>query len=243
MPSEIVIEKRKQNFINNSVIKHINKYDYSKVEYKSAKKTVEIVCPKHGSFFQMPTNHLYGKGCLKCGVESNTNRMTKTINRFIEEASSIHNERYDYSQSIYVNDKTKVKILCYTHGVFLQTPSHHLRGVGCPFCHESKGEYIINNYLISKNIEFIRQRKFSDCRYKSMLSFDFWIESKNILIEFDGIQHFYPVEIFGGEIALSNLKICDNIKDKYCLDKSILLLRISYLQIDNISEILDSYLS
>jgi len=245
---DILIKNKKR--INKSAIFpiksseiHKNKYDYSDVEYVSAKKPVQISCPIHGSFFQTPDNHLSGKGCPKCGVDKNSNKSRKSLEEFVKSAHNIHKNKYDYSDVIYINDITKVRISCPKHGIFIQKPSHHLRGVGCPTCQESKGESIISNYLTSIDLKFERQKKFKECRYKYELPFDFWIESKNLLIEFDGIQHFNPIDYFGGQEKFEYLQLCDGIKSKFCSDNNINLLRITYRDIKEIEQILRNYLS
>lgn len=112
----------------------------------------------------------------------------------------------------------------------------------------SKGEDKIRAYLVAQNIKYIRQYCFDDCRgVKRPLPFDFAIfDNKNnlmCLIEYDGKQHFEPVN-FGGcsdEIALQeheNLKQNDQIKNEYCKKNNIKLIRIPYWEFDNIEEIL-----
>jgi len=123
-------KKTTQQFIAEATLKHNGSYDYSKVEYKNAYTKVIITCPIHGDFEQTPTNHLYGYGCSKCGVE----KTTKTTQQFIEQVSLKHNGFYDYSKVDYKNDKTKVVITCPIHGDFEQAPHHHLKGHGCPKC-------------------------------------------------------------------------------------------------------------
>ena len=93
----------------------------------------------------------------------------------------------------------------------------------------SKGEIFIGKILKELNISFIREKTFNDLRYKSFLRFDFYFQVKNIefVLEFDGIQHDIPIEFFGGQEAYDNLKIRDNIKEKYCIEKNIKLIRIN----------------
>jgi superfamily II DNA or RNA helicase len=117
-----------EEFIKRAKEVHGDKYDYSKVEYKSAKEKVCIICPLHGEFWQIPSNHLHGYGCPKC---SGKNRTTED---FIAEARKIHGDKYDYSKVEYVNTKTKVCIICPEHGEFWQNPCDHLIGKGCPKC-------------------------------------------------------------------------------------------------------------
>ena len=116
-------------FIKKVKIIHNNKYDYSKVEYKNSQTKVCIICPQHGEFWQTPSMHLCGQGCPTCaGI------VRKDTKQFVNEARKVHGDRYDYSKVEYVNNRTKVCIICPIHGEFWQSPKHHLKGKGCPMC-------------------------------------------------------------------------------------------------------------
>ena len=128
-----VANKKKSNtdkFIISSKGVHRNKYDYSKVDYRNSSTKVEIICSDHGSFWQTPNSHLQGSGCPACGA----NKRKSNTEEFIEKARKKHGDRYDYSKVNYKNNKTKVEIVCSTHGSFMQTPSDHLNGSNCPVC-------------------------------------------------------------------------------------------------------------
>lgn len=102
----------------------------------------------------------------------------------------------------------------------------------------SKGENKIKEVLNSLNIEFETEKKFNDLKYKVPLRFDFYIKDKNIAIEFDGIQHFKPIEYFGGEEYLEVSRIRDEIKNTYCKKNNIKLIRIPYTDYNEIEFIL-----
>ena len=120
---------------------HSDKYDYSKVKYVNNTTKVCIKCPKHGEFWQKPNNHTQGQGCPKCGIEKNAENQTLTKEEFIKNAKEVHGKKYEYSKVNYVNNSTKVTIICPKHGEFWQTPNSHTQGVGCPKCaYEDKGE-------------------------------------------------------------------------------------------------------
>lgn len=123
-----------QNFINKSLKVHGDRYDYSKVEYKNGDTKVCVICKKHGEFWVTPKNHLKGRNCPKCAIEGRSRKRSKTTNEFMEEAVAVHGNRYDYSKVDYVNNSTKVCIICPKHGEFWQTPSNHLSGKGCNKC-------------------------------------------------------------------------------------------------------------
>ena len=115
--------------IEEFVKKHGNKYDYSLVDYKTAKTKVIIICKLHGEFSQKAIKHKNGSGCPKC---SKVHRYT--TKEIIQEFQKIHGQQYDYSKVVYKGAKNKVIINCSEHGEFLQSPSKHLNSLGCKKC-------------------------------------------------------------------------------------------------------------
>lgn len=114
--------------------KHGNKYDYSKVKYLNRYTEIEIICPIHGSFYQMPDVHSSGSGCPKCGlVNSGLSRRTPE-SEVLQKFHEVHKDLYDYSEVVYQTMTTPVSIICKEHGAFLQTPYNHIKGHGCPTC-------------------------------------------------------------------------------------------------------------
>ena len=108
---------------------HENKFDYSLAEYKNIREKVTIICPEHGEFRQTPLAHiLNGQGCPKCAH--------KGLDRdeIIKEFRGVHGDRYDYSKAVFGKLNDKVIIICPEHGEFLQSPTKHLSGQGCPKC-------------------------------------------------------------------------------------------------------------
>ena len=128
------MSKRKttEEFIQEAKLIHGNIYDYSNVEYVNWKTKVCIICPEHGKFNQIALGHLQGQGCPKCG---GTKKLT--TNEFIKKAILKYENKYDYSKVNYINNKTKVCIICPIHGEFWQTPNNHLTGYGCDKCGNS----------------------------------------------------------------------------------------------------------
>ena len=138
-------------FVNKSTVIHNNKYDYSLVDYINRTIKVKIICPTHGIFHQSPSSHLKGIGCKKCSF----NKLSLNTTDFIRLSNEKHNNKYDYSLVDYINNKTKIKIICERHGIFYQRASSHLYGNGCPYCKESKGELQIKKLLDNKNIKLL----------------------------------------------------------------------------------------
>ena len=160
------------------------------------------------------------------------------IDNFIERSNKIHNSKYDYSLVNYINTKTKVKIICHSHGEFEQTPNNHLRGYGCPICNISKGENVIKEYLDKNNIRYIWHYSFDDCRNKYPLWFDFYLTDLNTCVEYDGIQHYESIDYFGGLETFKNIQKNDKIKNKYCEKNGINLIRFKYNEKINLNIIL-----
>ena len=141
----------------------------------------------------------------------------------------MHGDKYDYSKVEYVNNHTKVCIICPKHGEFWQRPILHMNGYGCPKCiTTSKGSEYVKKLLEEFDVEYLTEYKFDDCRNKLPLPFDFYIPDHNICIEYDGIQHFEPVEFFGGLKSFEHRKKLDAMKTNYCKLNDILLIRIRY---------------
>jgi hypothetical protein len=114
--------------------KHDYLYCYKKVEYVNGRTPIKIHCPNHGVFFMRPDNHLSGQGCPKCGDYRQATLKKLTDYKFTEKANRVHNSKYDYSRIKYNGSHRKIKIFCRRHGYFVQTPTHHLSGEGCPRC-------------------------------------------------------------------------------------------------------------
>lgn len=209
---------------------HGDKYDYSKSIYENGKSNVCIICPVHGEFYQRAEGHLYGKGCSKCSG-------TKKLNNkeFIEKARKVHSDKYDYSKVEYKGNKIPVCIICPVHGEFWQTPNDHIsKKCGCLNCNESHLEKEVNNFLLKNDIIFERQKRF---KWLGKQSLDFYLPDYNIAIECQGIQHFKPVDIFGGIKGFEKTIERDVIKAKLCDNNDVHLIYFNYN--DNIEEIMD----
>lgn len=207
---------------------HGNRYDYSKVNVVDSKTPVIVICKLHGEFYPNPNGHLRGTGCPKCSILEQVEKQRKTLEEFINESKKIHGNVYDYSKVDYLDSSSNITIVCIKHGEFYPTPNNHLRGSGCPTCKSSKGEVEITNFFINKKIKFIAQHKFHDLFYKGKLRCDFYLIDYNLVIEYNGEQHYFPNSFFGGEEGFNKTKMRDEIKKQYCLDKGIAYEIIKY---------------
>jgi len=121
-----------EEWIKLAIEKHNGKYDYSQVKYIKCDSKIKIICPEHGLFKQKADVHLKGHGCSKC-----SKCYQYTTKEWIEEAKKVHGDKYDYSKTEYINNRTGVVIICHTHGDFWQTAGIHInQECGCPRCYK-----------------------------------------------------------------------------------------------------------
>ena len=238
------IRERSELFHKNATALHNGLYDYSKFVYDQNKTKGIIICKKHGEFLQSPNNHLKGQGCPRCVC----NRKVFRREEFVEQSAKTHNNLYDYSKFVYYDSHTKGIIICQRHGEFYQIPNKHLNGQGCPKCNLPKGEVIIGKWLAENGIKYEPQKRFDSCinpRTGRKLTFDFFVEGRNILIEFDGPQHFKVGKIgnhFMSSLELKRIQTRDKIKTKFAYTNNITLIRIPYTKFNAINQILERYL-
>ena len=206
---------------------HKNKFDYSKVHFVSPYEKVCIVCPEHGEFWQKPSIHLRGYGCPVCGGSQRL-----TTEEFIEKANRVHNNRYLYDKTEYINTGTKVCITCPIHGDFWQTPNNHLFGAGCPVCNQSHLENIVMRMLKAQGLRYDFQKTFDWLCYRDKMYLDFFLPEHGVAIECQGGQHFYSSELFGGEDNFADTLARDQAKKDLCEKHGIKMLYFSNLGID-----------
>lgn len=223
--------KTTEEFIQDAIKVHGEKFDYSKVDYKNNYTKVCIICPKHGEFFQKPNDHLCGKGCPKCYGRN------KTTEEWISEAKLVYPEgKYTFEKTKYVNARSKLIVTCVEHGEFLTSAHDFLRGHGCPVCNEYKLEREIRKFLIENNVNFESQKRFS---WLGSQSLDFYLPDYKICIECQGEEHFMDKEFFNKRETLSdrinrdkrkkNLCQINDIEVVYFLNKSF----VNYLNEDD----------
>ena len=108
---------------------HGDRYDYSKVEYKTSEDKICIICPDHGEFWQVANSHAQGIGCAEC-----SNKKPLTQNEVLKRFRDAHGNRYLYDKVDFKNNKKKIIITCRIHGDFEQVPRSHWIGHGCQKC-------------------------------------------------------------------------------------------------------------
>ena len=134
----VELDMNTEKFIKRARDIHGTFYDYSKVDYTNNHTKVTIICPIHGEFLQAPSSHLRGQGCPKCGIIKYSSKRVLGKDKFIEKSNIIHHGKYDYSKIEYVNNSTKVAIICPDHGIFMMSPANHMSGQVCPSCADER---------------------------------------------------------------------------------------------------------
>ena len=219
---------------------------------------VRYECHKHGKH-KMSVNNLVGnhRGCPDCAIEAKrlllplvkNEEDIKGKNGFLLHPDLVEKRVADcdgvlLNKNEYINNTTKnLKILCPRCGQpFITSLQNFVQHGGqvCQDCYrkESIGEMKIRQYLERNNINFDPEHWFPDCRDINPLPFDFYLEERNTIIEFDGKQHFEDTHFFNNT-SLRKTQKHDSIKNKYCEEHGIYLIRIPYWDLNRIDEILD----
>lgn len=227
-----------EHWVQQAIEIHGDRFNYTNTVYSTAKTKLKIICSIHGEQEMLPHHHLRGTGCGICGKAqiniSNGSQLTQAA--FIMRGRAI-SENLSFEKTVYKSKREEVVITCKIHGDYITKAEMILKGCGCPKCTVSKGEQEIEKWLISKGINYVIQKTFKGLYFERHLKFDFYLPDYNVCIEYDGKQHFKPVEYWGGEWSLTELQIKDNLKNNYCKDKKIELIRINYTE--NIKRKLD----
>ena len=224
----------------------VNKSEYEKsVIDKTKIKHIHVICKKCGNEVFRETSLLFSE--RKCG--GCVNSIAKTNEKASEELFNVWKNEYSMIDT-YKNNRDPMNIKHNICGnIFKSNFDNLIRGkCGCPYCIDNKsiGEKAIKNILNFNNVKFIPQYRFYDCRDILPLPFDFAIfdddiENLNCLIEYQGLQHFEPVNIFGGEEKFKEQQKHDNIKRQYCKINNIKLIEIPYWEFNNIEKILKKW--
>lgn len=229
----------KEEILKISKEKWNNEYTILSENIEYSKKAIIIHNKCGNTFEQRIYHHLIKGGCKFCAGNNK-----HTIQSVQEKSDKIHNNEYTILSKPN-GSKSNINILHKLCGsTFIQKSGDHLSGRGCNCTHISKGERYIYDFLTNLNINVIKEKKFENCKYKHKLRFDFYLPDFNTCIEFDGIQHFEPINYFGGKPAFEKQKIKDSIKNEYCIENDIQLIRFRYdNSFDKISDELKKILS
>lgn len=244
------------------VVETCNERDYIllSTEFISCANNIDFICKKHqdkGVQHITYGHMLEGKGCYWCGREKTEQAHRDMVS--IEKRIQICEQNgLRYVGSNYNNKLLNIEFICLKHpeiGVQTMRYANMKRGItGCRYCAKekgivkSKGELETIDVLNNLDINFVEQKIYPDCKDINYLPFDFYLIDYNILIEFDGEQHYFPVRFHGmsqqdAEDNFANVKYHDEIKTQFCRDYNIPLIRIPYFERGNILSYLQEQLS
>lgn len=226
-------------------------------EYVNSDTPIKVKHNKCGNIYMTrPADFIRGHGCLECsyverapkiGVNQRTplSEVKKSIKDILGDQYVVLTKDSDYKGN---RQHISIKHLTCGH-VYKARYSDIQRGhTGCPYCAKlggsSNGESKILNilqkvYHLNSEDDFYYGYIIPDLKYKNNLHFDFWLPKQRIAIEYDGRQHYIPINYFGGFEAFQQQQERDRLKDQYCKDNHITLIRIPYTistnkQINNI---------
>lgn len=247
--SKITLKDR-QDYLYNGIntVCHDKGYKLitSKKDLISADTRVKYICPLHGNNETKAYTLFLGHGCPICAYEQNGIAARKSPNEvydlFFQNGSILLNKE-DY---VGWNEKN-LKVICNSCGeIFLTSYSAfmgHYSGQVCPKCASniSRGENKIKTYLENNNISFYMQYRFDECKDRIPLPFDFYLYDINMCIEYDGEGHYKPIPRGGisneeAQELLEKIQYHDKIKNVYCQNNNIRLLRIPYWKYNEINE-------
>lgn len=223
--------------------------------YKGCHTKIKVrhLCDKCDNFeYEVtPNKFRQGRRCPWCSgrLKLNTELFKRKVKMITNDEYTVLGEyKGSYDEILMRHEKCGTEFLAKPNYFITPTSSSRKEGSRCPICskiNQSEGSKRIEQYLISHGIKFTKEKRYKDCKNIQMLPFDFYVVYNGhiFLIEFDGEQHFEPYH-FGSTLEdFEQTQINDGIKNKYCEDNNLNLLRISYKEINKIDEILDNYIS
>jgi len=204
----------KEKILNKKVILIDN---YINIRQKIKHKCIEC----NLEFYTSPKSILNSvNGCPSCsGKKFSTDKYKSLLPNNIElsddEYNGSNNKHYHRCIECGFNFNTKPNYILHMN-------------TNCPNCQRSKGEREVLDYLKSNDINYINEYSISIGDKK--LRFDFYLKDHNMFIEYDGIQHYKPIDFFGGEEYYNNIKYNDELKNRWCVDNNYILIRIPYTE-------------
>ena len=200
--------------------------------YVNARTRLRVKHTQCGNIYKVaPRYFIEGSRCPYC-----SGYMKKTTTQFKQEVFDLVGNEYTFLDS-YANAYTKIRVKHNKCGtIYKVRPYSFLEGYRCPYCNSPKGEIIITKILNNLNINYEYQKTFSNLKDTQPLSYDFFIPDQNILIEYQGIQHYQPVSHFGGKVKFKIQQERDKLKSDYAKDHDYNLIAVPYTE-DTFSKI------
>lgn len=239
-----------KDWIKNAKAVHGDKYVYDESKPPQVKSDrIRYKCPIHGWQETRYDCHVEQKcGCPACAGYSNILSTEQRKANWVKRCKKKYNERFDYSQFVYVNNDTKGLITCKEHHYsYMIDPWMHLRGAGgCPFCTGSEGEVHIRTWLENHHVNFVPQYSILNenlfCK-RQHLMVDFYLPDYRMFIEMNGEQHYKYIACFHQDSwTFEDQQIRDESLRQYSKRHNVRLLEIKYDEIKKIPKILSDAL-
>lgn len=247
------LHRANRKYTYNDVVQTCNERGYIllSTDFTSCANNVDFICKRHQQYGVQHVTYghmLEGKGCYWCGRER-TDQARKDLVSLDQKISICKENGLEYVGCNYKDNLLNIEFYCLRHkdiGIQTMRYQNMKRGIyGCRYCSKekgiskSKGEIETANVLDSYGIRYVEQKIFNNCQDKTYLPFDFYLIDYNILIEFDGEQHYFVVRFNGmsqqdAENNFIEIQKHDYIKTQYCLDNNIPLIRIPYTERGNV---------
>ena len=213
-------------------------------EYDGGGNPITYQCLVCGKIFTTQARVLLmGEGCANCRNTKISQALIKQTEVFVQELEKINPSIRILGE--YKGSHAKIKYLCTKCGhEHSATPTNLLTGYGCPRCKSfSKGEKKIEEFLKHSGIKYEREKSFEDCRDQLPLRFDFYLTEYDILVEYQGKQHYKAVHCFGAvkEEAEKNFETTvkhDEIKREFCRRTGHTELEIHYTDMNKCESII-----
>ena len=210
-------------------------------EFRGTRVNLLIKCLKCGATQRRSVKALIqDDSCLCCNKK---NRIRKTHEQFVKELNNLYGEEYTPIEK-YIDSMTPILVRHTNCGKIYKTKPHNLltnKGGHCPVCGViSKGEKAIATYLEQHGIVYRTQMRLDEIK---RAPYDFYLPDYNLLIEYQGIQHFQPIHRFGGEKSFMRQQEIDKLKKDKALELNYNFLAIKYTDFDKIPQILAQRLS
>lgn len=209
-------------------------------EYINNNTKIKLRCNKCGNIIEKKPVKMTGKtreGCYFCSGKYKKD--TEYFKRELEEKFPNMFEVLDEYKGARIPINIKRLQCGHIHKI---SPDNLLRGKGCPHCGIRQSSYMdaVEEYLDKNNLDYVKEKTFEGCKNIRLLPFDYYIESLNTCIEVDGEFHYKNNSVYlNNRSSYEEVHKRDLIKDKYCEENNVKLIRLPYYELDNFENILD----
>lgn len=213
--------------------------------YSKATEPVETECLRCGYIWNpLADSILSGHGCPKCAIIDLADKQRKTTEQYVQELKELYPNIV--AKEEYNGANVNIDHYCTFCDRFWSARPANVLQYGCPTCNGFySGEKKVEDTFKKHDIIYIPQYRFSDLKGVGgkCLSYDFYLPDYNLLIEYQGGQHAFPVEYFGGKEKFKIQKEHDKRKREYADSHGYSFLEIWYYDYDNIEDIIVKHLN